>query len=565
MKKLLSILLACALVMSLFCVVPASATMIGTTGIYVFEDFEDGTSSVTPTGSGGNVEVVTADNGSSKALKHTFSNDTSYPDLNIPGSFKISKEFTTDMALRGSVRYKLGTPLSKGCISLLTVNETSYFSTWKIDNLTDTTNWYTAEFEIPAFAVARDSAMFQLRIGDSGAKSTQAVEGDVVIYLDDLQITREKNTNKEIIHMNHMPNFTYNAGSRTAAADPFDSNNRVLKLTPSSNGGLYNLLYFQNEKSPVTYSVGDTITVSIDILVTDMWYEHDLNFRLYPRATGNGSDADANISEIGSQYYTKKYLGSKRGEWQTLTYSFVVTKLSSGKYKPYFYLSENPDTTTDRTADDDKRRDMGHYTYYFDNLTVEVSDRSDYIIPSATGLTATMAEDGTVTPSYTYAETAVSGVEAGTDISLLKVKKANGAVVASAVAGNALVVPEAYRNEALTLEVIPVSSTGTFGDAVVTAAITTTPAVEPIVGTTLTQADGSVTVATETAITGAKLVFVTYDASGRMVDWEAADVTLGAQGTQVYAPVALTAGSYTRAMLWQDMVECIPLADMIQY
>ena len=40
-------------------------------------------------------------------------------------------------------------------------------------------------------------------------------------------------------------------------------------------------------------------------------------------------------------------------------------------------------------------------------------------------------------------------VEAGTDISLLKVKKANGAVVASAVAGNALVVPEAYRNEAL--------------------------------------------------------------------------------------------------------------------
>ena len=41
MKKLLSITLALALVMSLFCVVPASATQLQLGLPYLFEDFED--------------------------------------------------------------------------------------------------------------------------------------------------------------------------------------------------------------------------------------------------------------------------------------------------------------------------------------------------------------------------------------------------------------------------------------------------------------------------------------------------------------------------------------------
>ena len=40
MKKLISIILACAMLMSLFCIVPASADSINSWP-YVFEDFED--------------------------------------------------------------------------------------------------------------------------------------------------------------------------------------------------------------------------------------------------------------------------------------------------------------------------------------------------------------------------------------------------------------------------------------------------------------------------------------------------------------------------------------------
>ena len=565
MKKLLSIILACAMIMSLFCVVPASATMKGSTYHYVFEDFEDGVSSVTA--GKGSLSVVDADNGSLKALKYTFSSETDYADLSIPDRFGMKANFTEDMTLRASVRYKLGKPLSKGDITLLTVNsgDANFYSVYKITNLTDTENWYTAEFEISTFKVNTDSVMFQLRVGNSGSQGTVAADGgDVEIYLDDLQITKEKNTNRDKFTMCSASPFEIH-GSASLVDDPLNSNNRVLRITPAANKtnnvNLYNVWYFKDKDPDVTYKIGDTITVSCDVLVEGMWYDHNLNIRSYPRATDKGEDADAYISAVGSSYYTKTYQGSKRGEWQTLTWTFEVTKLANGKYQPYIYLSDNVDTD----KEDDGRVDMGHYTYYFDNLTVTVSDRSDYIIPSATGLTATMAEDGTVTPAYTYAETAVAGVEAGTDVSLLKVKRANGAVVASTVAGEALVVPEAYRNESLTLEVLPVSSTGTFGDAVVTAAITSGSAVEPIVGITLTQASGSVTVATDTALTAAKLVFVTYDANGKMVDWEAVDVTLDAQASQAYAPVDLTAGTYTKAMLWFDMAECKPLADMIQY
>ena len=179
--------------------------------------------------------------------------------------------------------------------------------------------------------------------------------------------------------------------------------------------------------------------------------------------------------------------------------------------------------------------------------------------PTVVANSASMDSNGIVTADYTY--TTEGNVAEATDDSVYRLV-ANGKYYGTFYDKNAIVVPEAARAvEGLSLEILPISATGYFGDAV-TVAIEAVPSIE---GTTLTQADGSVTVATETAITGAKIIFVTYDATGKMVDWEAADVTLGAQGTQVYAPVDLTAGSYTRAMLWQDMVECIPLADMIQY
>ena len=566
MKKLLSIILTCAMIMSLFCVVPASATMISNSGLYAFENFEDGTSSITTRE--GSLEVVDADNGSAKAVKYTFASAADYPDLSIPSSTGLMSGFTTDMTTRATVRYKLGKALSAGYLTLVTVNsDATYHSTWEIPNLTDTTNWYTAEFEIANFAAA-DSRMFSLRVGKTDSTSATKAEdsGDVEIYLDDLQITREKATNKELITFSRNSYTSYLsdnlADTKGIEVDPLDSNNTALMATPGANGGSYNLLKIYGKGSNVTYKVGDTITVSCDVLVTGMNDARTtpLTVRSYPRDSANAylSNKSGN-SGPGSGYYTADYTVDNKGKWQTLTWSFDVTALGNGQYRPYFYISD--EVNTDST--DGKKKDMGYYTFYFDNLTVNVSDRSGYIVPSVSDLTATMA-DGTVTPSYTYAETAVTGVTAGTDASLLKVKRTNGAVVASAVAGGTLVVPEAYRSESLTLEVTPVSSTGTFGDDVVTVAITAAEEENPIVGITFTATTTDATVVSADALTGI-VIWAAYDANGKMTSCVSGDIEVDEQGTETISiPSGFVVDETVKVMLWRDMTTtCEPLADLV--
>ncbi len=85
-----------------------------------------------------------------------------------------------------------------------------------------------------------------------------------------------------------------------------------------------------------------------------------------------------------------------------------------------------------------------------------------------------------------------------------------------------------------------------------------------ITGITLAQNGGVVTVATDRALNNEYLIFVSYE-NDQMIDYEIVYVTLDAQGRDDYAPVDLTQGEYTKAMLWDDMTDCAPLASMIKY
>ena len=82
MKKLLSVILAVSLIMSLFCMVPASAESINTWPYY-YEDFEDNASSLT------NLTVVeNGVNGSGYAAQYTDTKNTENDDFSFDSSFK---------------------------------------------------------------------------------------------------------------------------------------------------------------------------------------------------------------------------------------------------------------------------------------------------------------------------------------------------------------------------------------------------------------------------------------------------------------------------------------------
>ena len=286
--------------------------------------------------------------------------------------------------------------------------------------------------------------------------------------------------------------------------------------------------------------------------------------------------ADFSGDTLDQEVYNVKALGTNGviyGDWVefdkaydmnsplSLTIDLTNIGLIDGKTETAGIMPKSPKVSIEFDADWEGNVNPpngGYHAVYMDGFKLtRIASAGTPVVSEAT---ATMAADGALTAAYTYATE--GNVAAATDASVYRLV-AGGKYYGTFYDKNAIVVPEAAREvEGLSLEILPISATGYYGDAVTVAIEAAAPAIE---GITLTQDAGSVTVATDTALTAAKLIFVTYDANGKMVDWEAVDVTLAAQATQAYAPVALTAGSYTRAMLWVDMTECVPLADMIQY
>ena len=126
-----------------------------------------------------------------------------------------------------------------------------------------------------------------------------------------------------------------------------------------------------------------------------------------------------------------------------------------------------------------------------------------------------------------------------------------------------MVVPSIPENSAkVEFEVVPMSSDGKAGSTV-TYVVSEDNTIE---GITLARVAGNeVTVSTDTKLENAHLIFVTYEDKNRMVDCEIVYVDLDAQGTDSFSPVELTSGNCTKVMLWYDTINCMPLADMIQY
>lgn len=77
--------------------------------------------------------------------------------------------------------------------------------------------------------------------------------------------------------------------------------------------------------------------------------------------------------------------------------------------------------------------------------------------------------------------------------------------------------------------------------------------------------DNDVEIVTNKGLSDAKLIFVTYDANGRMVDYEILPITMDAGTSDVFGAAYIEEGVTTRAMLWENLDKCIPLADFIEW
>ena len=206
----------------------------------------------------------------------------------------------------------------------------------------------------------------------------------------------------------------------------------------------------------------------------------------------------------------------------------------------------------------------GYHAVYMDGF--KLTRIASAGTPEVTANSAAMDVNGNVTVDYTYATE--GNVEAATDASVYRLVS-NGKSYGTFYDRNAIVAPaEAITLESLSLEIIPVSATGYFGDVVTVdiemPEIPEPPAPEPVI--TLTQEGGDVIITTDTALVNAKFIFVSYDGNGKMVECDIREpINLEANTSDVLGSAwTLSAATY-KAMLWADFATCKPIATAIEW
>ena len=201
------------------------------------------------------------------------------------------------------------------------------------------------------------------------------------------------------------------------------------------------------------------------------------------------------------------------------------------------------------------------HSVYMDGFAMTYLASPEY--PSVTVNSATMDSDGVVTADYTFST--YDNVASTVDASVYKLV-ANGRYYGTFYDRNSIVVPEAAREaEGLSLEIIPITSTGYIGD-VVTVDIEMPEIPEPKPVITLTHEGGDVIITTDTALVNAKLIFVSYDGNGKMVECDIREpINLEANTSDVLGSAwTLSAATY-KAMLWADFATCKPIATAIEW
>ena len=310
MKKLLSIILACAMIMSLFCVVPASATYNATNQKlpYAFEDFEgtDGTGAtglVASNSSDATVSVVADSARGGHVLKAESANNVQGGPTLISYAYKANKEdtkesfcetFAANEVLSLSAWVKLGTVQASAALRFILFFEDGTNATLDaaISDPGNTTAWEKVSATY-RFAAEKTIKKIEMRFH---ATSTDA--HDVVMYVDDLEIkldnrygttlkaTTPANVNVDLRANNGVNNyqFGYFQNGMTLTGTPTEiigyngTTNKVAQYQYSGNGQ-YNQEWMNSSGLNVPYKVGDVLEVSMwvklsEVITADKFYYH---------------------------------------------------------------------------------------------------------------------------------------------------------------------------------------------------------------------------------------------------------------------------------------------------
>ena len=436
-------ILAFVMILSVFCVVPVSANVIDAP--YCFYDFETGTEKPAPA-SNTTVEIVSdaAYGGSLKGLKITenadkIQSDFAFPAFEIKAYDKVTFTF----------KYKLATALKadNAEFALMIYDGAKYHTNvFKIAQPADTENWYTATLTANDFENTFTPGAISLRFGTTDAYMMAADEGAKTIYFDDICITREQPTSVLYdFEDNAVPAKLTNSSGWTLSVvnDPLDSNNKVLQHTSGGNPTFRDEL---TVKAPWTKADSEKMTISLKLFVKEISASAAASLKLRFKIRNTASGYAVGFQDIA-------FDKTNTSTWQTI--STTVTNANPG-----------PDVFDNCTIEINETGGTGS-VFLFDDIKYEF-ERKSYAIPSvADDVTALAQTNGTVVLfDYAYQEKATAN-PTGTDVSVYKLLTANGGVVNSGKIASGILIPDTYRNESLILEIIPVSSTGIFGDSVV--------------------------------------------------------------------------------------------------
>jgi len=207
--------------------------------------------------------------------------------------------------------------------------------------------------------------------------------------------------------------------------------------------------------------------------------------------------------------------------------------------------------------------DSGRVYAFVDNI--EFIQKPLGIIPSVTGLTVTGTKEAGSAIGATYGWKTIAGAY---DASIVKVLSENGGILAILTGENTYAITEANVDKVKYIEVLPVSSAGYFGTPV-RVEVPAVPVAEPEQVVEMTVEDNMLVVYSNTYIEGARLIFVSYDANGKMIDAEFSDedsIIINADMPEAYEfPTDLEAGVTRTAMLLENFTTLKPLAASVDW
>lgn len=522
-KKILSLTMAVAVMLSVLAFVPVVATgdeavsgLISNSSYY-FIDFETGSYdentshfskyhgevsyAIYNEGAGGSArslrwtEKNRVNNGvASTALHHMFKPDGASPSFTVPVGYSVKYSF----------KLKIAQPLTSGHISVQTViNSGSGNQYPKI--------WYTT-FDNDDTEKWQDISFVYTNTGSTNATFT----------ISELLFNNSKDENATTTEGNYVIGYTQatdeapaDYGTRSYYFDDIEIGlfaPEAMLTSNVSNTAYYENYYVNYENMPSNVANGSNAyyvkSASDYVSVADV--------------SANGSGHSLRIDPTGSTFgkLDLATLGGvirpkalKKGDTVTLGFDLKLGSVvadgeiaailrDSTRWAAYFggtsthYFSGFDKTNTKSwqhlemtfTAEEDKEYDMGDATIrfykegatntgwifaenatdphiYIDNLTM-IIDRKDYPKTgvSVSGLSARCNAIGeTLDVSYTFNPSA----EGATDCSIIRLvaKDRNGlySSLASTTAGNAIVVPKAALDKELYLEIVAADSTGNFG------------------------------------------------------------------------------------------------------